>query len=62
MQDRGFYTVEQAARASEYRVRLELSEKAQSTLEEQLSEERRRREDAETRENPPRRSRRRRRG
>jgi hypothetical protein len=39
--------VEEAARASEYRVRLELSEKAQSTLEEQLVEERRRREEAE---------------
>jgi hypothetical protein len=39
--------VEEAARATEYRVRLELSEKAQSTLEEQLSEERRRREEAE---------------
>jgi DNA-binding transcriptional MerR regulator len=39
--------VEEAARASEYRVRLELSEKAQSTLEEQLAEERRRREEAE---------------
>ena len=40
--------VEEAARASEYRVRLELSEKAQSTLEEQLVEERRRREEAES--------------
>jgi hypothetical protein len=39
--------VEEAARASEFRVRLELSEKAQSTLEEQLAEERRRREAAE---------------
>jgi hypothetical protein len=39
--------VEEAARASAYRVRLELSEKAQSTLEEQLAEERRRREEAE---------------
>jgi hypothetical protein len=39
--------VEEAARASEYRVRLELSEKAQSTLEEQLAEERRLREKAE---------------
>jgi hypothetical protein len=38
---------EEAARAAEYRVRLELSEKAQSTLEEQLAEERRRREEAE---------------
>jgi hypothetical protein len=39
--------VEEAARASEFRVRLELSERAQSTLEEQLLEERRRREEAE---------------
>ena len=39
--------VEEAAKASEYRVRLELSEKTQSTLEEQLVEERRRREEAE---------------
>jgi len=39
--------VEEAAKASEYRVRLELSEKAQSTLEEQLAEERHRREEAE---------------
>jgi hypothetical protein len=39
--------VEEAARASEFRVRLEISEKAQSTLEEDLSEERRRREAAE---------------
>jgi hypothetical protein len=39
--------VEEAARASEFRVRLELSEKAQSTLEEQLAEERARRELAE---------------
>jgi hypothetical protein len=39
--------VEEAARASEYQVRLELSEKAQSTLEEQLAEERRLREEAE---------------
>jgi chromosome segregation ATPase len=39
--------VEEAARASEFRVRLELSEKAQSTLEEQLAEERARREMAE---------------
>jgi excisionase family DNA binding protein len=38
---------EEAARASEYRVRLEISEKAQSTLEEELAEERRRREEAE---------------
>jgi hypothetical protein len=36
--------VEEAARASEFRVRLELSERAQSTLEEQLAEERSRRE------------------
>jgi hypothetical protein len=39
--------VEEAARASEYRVRLELSEKAESTLREELAEERRRREEAE---------------
>lgn len=39
--------VEEAAKASEYRVRLELSEEAQSTLEEQLIEERRQREEAE---------------
>jgi hypothetical protein len=39
--------VEEASRASEFRVRLELSEKAQSTLEEQLAEERGRREEAE---------------
>jgi Helix-turn-helix domain len=39
--------VEEAARASEFRVRLELSEKAQSTLEEQLAEERGWREEAE---------------
>jgi hypothetical protein len=39
--------VEEAAKASEFRVRLELSEKAQSTLEGQLTEERRRREEAE---------------
>jgi hypothetical protein len=39
--------VEEAARASEFRVRLELSERAQSTLEEQLAEEQRRREQAE---------------
>ncbi len=38
---------EEAARAAEFRVRLEISEKAQSTLEEELSEERRRREEAE---------------
>jgi len=40
--------VEEAARASEFRVRLELSERAQSTLEEQLAEERARREMAES--------------
>ncbi len=40
---------EEAARAAEYRVRLEITEKAQSTLEEQLSEECRRREQAERR-------------
>jgi hypothetical protein len=39
--------VEEASRASEFRVRLELSEKAQSTLEEELLEERRLREEAE---------------
>ncbi len=39
--------VEEAARASEFRVRLELAEKAQSTLEEELEDERRRREEAE---------------
>jgi excisionase family DNA binding protein len=39
--------VEEAARASEFRVRLELSERAQSTLEAELAEERRRREEAE---------------
>jgi hypothetical protein len=39
--------VEEASRASEYRVRLELSEKASSTLREELAEERRRREEAE---------------
>jgi excisionase family DNA binding protein len=39
--------VEEAARASEFRVRLELSEWAQSTLEGELAEERRRREEAE---------------
>ena len=39
--------VEEAARASEFRVRLELSERAQSTLEEQLAEERRGREETE---------------
>ena len=39
--------VEEAARASEFRVRLEISERAQSTLEENLAAERRRREEAE---------------
>ncbi len=39
--------VEEAARAAEFRVRLEISERAQSTLEEELAEERRRREEAE---------------
>jgi hypothetical protein len=39
--------VEEASRASEFRVRWELSEKAQSTLREELAEERRRREEAE---------------
>ena len=39
--------VEEASRASEFRVRLELSERAESTLREELSEERRRREAAE---------------
>jgi hypothetical protein len=39
--------VEEASRASEFRVRLEISEKAESTLREELAEERRRREDAE---------------
>jgi Helix-turn-helix domain len=39
--------VEEAARASEFRVRLEISERAQSTLQEELAEERRRREEAE---------------
>ena len=39
--------VEEAARASEFRVRLELSERAQSTLEEDLAAERRWREEAE---------------
>src|SRR5918994_744596 len=38
---------EEAARAAEYRVRLELTEQAQSTLESELAEERQRREDAE---------------
>jgi hypothetical protein len=39
--------VEEASRASEFRVRLEISEKAESTLQEDLAEERRRREEAE---------------
>jgi hypothetical protein len=38
--------VEEASRASEFRVRLEISEKAESTLREELAEERRRREEA----------------
>ena len=40
---------EEAARAAEYRVRLEITEKAQSTLEEQLLQERRSQEKAEER-------------
>jgi hypothetical protein len=39
--------VEEASRAAEFRVRLEISEKAASTLREELAEERRRREEAE---------------
>ena len=39
--------VEEASRASELRVRLEIAEKAESTLREELAEERRRREEAE---------------
>jgi hypothetical protein len=39
--------VEEASRASEFRVRLEISEKAASTLREELAEERRRRDEAE---------------
>jgi hypothetical protein len=39
--------VEEASRASEFRVRLEISETAASTLREELADERRRREDAE---------------
>jgi hypothetical protein len=39
--------VEEASRASEFRVRLELSERAESTLREELADERRRREEAE---------------
>jgi hypothetical protein len=38
---------EEASRASEFRVRLEISERAESTLREELAEERRRREEAE---------------
>jgi hypothetical protein len=41
--------VEEASRASEFRVRLELSERAESTLREELEDERRRREQAERR-------------
>ncbi len=41
--------VEEASRASEFRVRLELSERAESTLREELGDERRRREQAERR-------------
>ena len=41
--------VEEASRASEFRVRLELSERAESTLREELETERRRREAAERR-------------
>lgn len=41
--------VEEASRASEFRVRLELSERAESTLREELDAERRRREQAERR-------------
>jgi hypothetical protein len=39
--------VEEASRASEFRVRSEISEKAESTLREERAEERRRREEAE---------------
>ena len=39
--------VEEASRAAEFRVRLEISEKAESTLREELAEERRRREETE---------------
>jgi hypothetical protein len=39
--------VEEASRASEFRVRFEISEKAESTLRQELAEERRRREEAE---------------
>ena len=41
--------VEEASKASEFRVRLELSERAESTLREELEDERRRREAAERR-------------
>ncbi len=41
--------VEEASKASEFRVRLELSERTESTLREELAEERRRREEAERR-------------
>ena len=41
--------VEEASRASEFRVRLELSERAESTMREELEGERRRREEAEER-------------
>jgi hypothetical protein len=41
--------VEEASRASEFRVRLELSERAESTVRAELAEERRRREEAERR-------------
>jgi hypothetical protein len=41
--------VEEASRASEFRMRLELSERAESTLREELEDERRRREQAERR-------------
>jgi chromosome segregation ATPase len=39
--------VEEASKAAEFRVRLELSEQAESTLREELADERRRREEAE---------------
>ena len=39
--------VEEASKAAEFRVRLELSERAESTLREELADERRRREEAE---------------
>ena len=41
------WLAEEAARVAEYRVRLEITEQAQSTLEAQLDEECRRREEAE---------------